>query len=325
MDDRFMNGLREEPRPEFGRSLRTRLRALEAPDTRPHWVPALAIGGAVAAMVLAFMLPSVRASAQAFLDLFRVRNFAAVPVDRDRIRMLEDQKIDLESLLGDRVETLKEPGEPRVYGSADEAGAAAGIDVREPTALPQGITLQKVEVRGDGAARVTIDTARLRSLLETLNLRDVEIPPGLDGRTVEVRVPPVVIQSYRRGEKGPAAELMQAKSPEVTLPQGVDLARLGEIGLRIVGLSADEARRFASTIDWSSTLLVPVPAGAGSFREVEVQGQRGLMVTIEEMKRPDGTRRGRQTVVLWSQADRVYGLCGNLEGVNLLAMANSLQ
>jgi hypothetical protein len=183
-----------------------------------------------------------------------------------------------------------------------------------------------VAVRGDAAARLTVDTARLRSLLETLDLRDVEIPAGIDGKVVDVRVPPVVVQSFRRGESeaGPRAELLQSKSPEVTLPSGVDLARLGEVGLRIVGLPAHEARRFASTIDWSSTLLVPVPVGAGSFREVQVRGARALFVSMETRAKT-GAPKGTRHVLLWSEGDQVFALAGNIDEVNLLQMANSLQ
>jgi len=322
MDDRFLNDLRREPRPEFASRLRDRLRTHEAVGGRPRWAPALAGGLAVAAMVVAFTLPSVRASAQAFLDLFRVRNFAAVPVDAERIRALEEKDIDIRKLLADRVETVKEPNPPREYPSVDAAGAAAGLDVREPAELPKGFAFEKVEVRGDGAARVTIDAERLRSVLETLDLRDVRVPDGIDGRVVEVRVPPIVVQSFKRGEKG-RVELIQARSPEVSLPAGIDLAQLGEIGLRIVGLSADEARRFSRTIDWGSTLLVPVPSKAGSFVEVEVRGTRGLLVTKNRHEGPASGREG--SVLLWSEGDRVYGICGNLESVNLIQMANSLR
>ena len=44
--------------------------------------------------------PSTRASAQAFLDLFRVVNIAAVPVNIDRLQQLSQQGLDIPTLLG---------------------------------------------------------------------------------------------------------------------------------------------------------------------------------------------------------------------------------
>jgi hypothetical protein len=320
MDDRFMNSLHEPPRPGFARDLRTRLRRHEE-DSRPAWVPALAGAAAAVLMVVAFTLPSVRASAQAFLDLFRVRNFAAVPVSAERIQALRQQGVDLETLLGDRFETVKGGQPPRDYPSVDAASTAAGIDALEPGELPRKLAFEKVQVREEAVARLTIDTSRLRSVLQSLDLRDVTVPP-IDGQVVEVRVPPVVRQEFSAPDGRARVELMQARSPEVTLPP-VDRARLAEVGFRVLGLPADEARRFAQSIDWSSTLVVPVPAGGGTFREVEIRGGRGLLVTIE--RQPGQGGDARRTVLLWSEGDRVFGLCGSLDSVDLMRMANSLR
>jgi len=89
MDDRFLKDARQEPRPEFARNLRERLRAQESRaevrKTSPaRFVPALAGLAAVLVAVGLFSIPAVRATAQGFLDLFRVRNFAAVEFDPSR-------------------------------------------------------------------------------------------------------------------------------------------------------------------------------------------------------------------------------------------------
>jgi len=133
---------------------------------------------------------------------------------------------------------------------------------------------------------------------------------------------PAVVQQRFRNEKR-TAELLQAKSPEITLPTGVDLAALGEIGLRILGLEHAEARRLAQTIDWRSTMLIPVPGNAGSFRQVEVSGQPALLVTAKGERKDGSPREG--TIVLWSRGDMVYALAGNLSNMDLLQMANSVQ
>ena len=83
---------------------------------------------------------------------------------------------------------------------------------------------------------------------------------------------------------------MQSRSPEVSLPPGADLAQLGEIGLRILGLDATEAHRFAGSIDWHSTFLVPVPAKEAEFRQVQVNGHPALLVTAK----PDAQARPRK-------------------------------
>jgi hypothetical protein len=122
------------------------------------------------------------------------------------------------------------------------------------------------------------------------------------------------------------ARLLTARSPEVDLPPGVDLARLGEIGLRIVGMSPSEARRFAQSIDWHGTVLVPVPMQGGNFRQVEVRGNKALLVTIggggDPNRRPD---REDGSTLLWAEGDQVFILSGNLSSEDMLEMGRSIR
>jgi hypothetical protein len=331
MDEKRLLAMRRAPRPEFARELHERLRrqgpALAAPHARraPRLGWSLAGGLAVALAVLCFTVPAVRVSAQAFLDLFRVRNFAAVSVDPARLERLKEQKLDPGSLLaGGRPEILEEPGPPRVVGSADLASAVAGFAVRVPAPPPAGLTADTITVLGAGAVRFAVDAGRLRGMLEALDLRDLAVPDGLDGQPITVRTSPTVRQRFTSERRH--VELVQARSPEVSLPAGLDLARLGEIGLRVAGLDAGEARRFARSIDWSSTLVVPVPLAVASFTQVSVHGQRGLLVRSAAPaagEDPGARRPGR--LLLWSEGDMVFALGGNLDEAAMVEMAESLR
>ncbi len=327
MDDKFLYQARRDPRPEFAESLRARLRAgpergrVRSLVFRPG--VALAVGGAALAAVALIAFPSVPAPAQAFLDLFRVRNFAAVQFDPARIEKLKTLDQNSGLMVFNQHEVIREPGPPQVYPTPEAAGSAAGIDVRTPMFLPAGLALDTVMVDGPGEARLTASESKLRSLLDALDLRDVQVPPGLDGQTVTVRKPPIVIERFRRGRT--QMTLVQARSPEVSLPAGVDLTRLGEMGLRILGLDAGEARKVAESIDWHSTLVVPVPLNASTFRRITVRGNPGLLVTTQGDFGPD--RRGHRegTVLLWSEGERVFGLMSNLGGPDLLQVAESVR
>lgn len=325
-DDRFMHALQRDPRPEHARSLWQRLRGMgpvEDETPRFAWTPALAGVAAAVALVSLFVFPSVRASAQAFLDLFRVRNFVAVTVNPDRIKALDAQKLDLRSMIGEHTQMLQEPGPRKAFLSPAAAGAAAGMFVRTPGWLPSGMSLaDTVWVQGEGRMRITADAARLRQVLDALQLGDVQVPAGLDGQTIDVHAFPAVQQRFLSERR--RAMLMQAKSPEVGLPSGVDLARLGEIALRVMGLSENEARSLAARTDWRSTLLVPVPLTAGSFREVDVNGAKGLLVSYEEPAAGDRPAR-HAVMLLWSQGEDVFAFAGNVSSDDLVQMAISLR
>ena len=332
MDDKFLYDARQEPRPEFAHDLRERLQR-QAPDRGDHaraplaarLGPAWAAMPAVLVVAALFFIPSVRASAQAFLDLFRVQNFAAVTVDPARLEQLRGQQLDVESILG-HPEMVRDPGPPRAFTSAQDAVSATGYTLRLATDAPSGLTADTTFVSGEAISRLHVDATRLRTLLTNLALDDVQIPPGIDGAEVNLRVPPAARTVYRHETR--EVMLLQAPSPEMTLPPGIEIARLGEIGLRIAGLSATEARRFAQSIDWHSTLLVPVPADASAFREVDVRGRKGLLVTLGTRPGPRASERWRHagSQLMWSDGERVYALVSEtVPDVELIQMANSVQ
>jgi hypothetical protein len=353
MDDEFLTRFRKEPRAEFARALYQKIDQPVAPGAvreRPGWTrwrlwrPALA--GAAAFIVIAsvFVVPDVRAAAQEFLNLFRVRRFVAVSVDPARFEQLENSQVDLRALIGASTEVIEKPGEPQLAGSAEEAGQLAGITVRTPSVLPQGYSLLGIKVQPQGTLRFTADTTKIQTIIDAIGASDVAIPPQLNGASVTVTKPPVVVMTYARGRDNVA--LVQARSPDVALPDGVNLRELGEIGLRVAGLPADEARQFAQSVDWNSTLVIPIPLNTSSFQQADVRGTTGLLIHTEESGK--WFTRARQTaeqaaeqmaetegipgvdparpawVLLWSEGDMVYALAGHVDRVDLMNMANSL-
>jgi len=329
MDDRDLDLLRRDPSPEFAGALRRRLRATETdePATRRRFPLRALVAAAAAVVVVASIAfsPAVRASAQAFLDMFRVRQFTAVSFDPSRLERFKqpgqapDQ--DHGMLMFAKTEKLEDPGPPRPFANLGAATPTAGFFAAKPGFLPGGYAADSVWVTGHGAARLTIDVKKLRDVLTTLDIRDVTVPDAYDGKSATVTMTPAVIQRFRNGDK--RVLVTEAASPAVQVPMDVDLARLGTIGLRILGVSAGDAERLARSIDWRSTMLVPVPSDAGSFREVTVHGAKGLMVTM--MGETKDGRRRQGAVVLWTEGDRVHAVQGPLSGEELLQMAESVR
>jgi hypothetical protein len=329
VNDDFLSKLREEPSPEFTERLEHRLRAIDeerATSLRrvPRRLSPLLSAAAVIAVVAAIVgLPPVRGAARGFLDLFRVKRFAAVPVDPERVARLQEGRLDLKAIVGEQVEVLEPAVEPELVASPEAAAELAGFRLKQPVTLPRDTTLVETRLARPGAFRLTLDAAKLQELARLMGARDVEVPPEWDGARVEVKATPVVALTYRRGSD--EFVLLEARSPAVELPPGVDLTRLGQIGLEMAGLSPEEARIFARTIDWRSTLLVPVPAEEASFREVEVGGGRGLLVTSRQ--RPKAATRGGsrwRSVLLWSAGGLVFGIDGPGNGIEILLMAQSM-
>lgn len=330
MDETSLSSLREDPSPEFASRLQASLRALDrgAPRaSRREW-PVLRIAASVAvvgATAALLAVPSVRAAAASLLARFRMVHFVAVEVDESRVAQLRSSEIDLPRLIGERVQVLQEPGPPVAAPSPEEAGAAAGIRVRVPGWLPPEVTLRAAHYRGPGRVQVVADTARLQHLLDLLGVDDVHVPPALDGQTVAIDVPAMVRLTYAN-DRGAEAHFLQGPSPELALPEGVALEALAEIGLRILGFGAEEAKRFAQQIDWRSTMLVPIPSGDARWKRVDVNGSPGLLIgrTLPATGTASPAAPAREVqMLIWSADGMVFGIRGNFRDESVLRMAYS--
>jgi hypothetical protein len=327
MDERLLEALKREPPAAFAERLRARLQAIPSPAVmrdEPAWLTRKALVAAIAVVGVAslFTIPAVRASARAFLDMFRVVNFVAIPVERERIERLRSEQLDLPHLIGEQVTVLTDSGPPVPVTSIEAAAASAGIDVRVPSTLPSESSMRSIRVTGARAVRVVASTDGLRRLLASLNIDDVDVPSDLEGQTATIQIPPVVEIMYDRGER--YFLVLQARSPMVSLPAGLDLPRLGEIGLRILGLDAAEAQRMAGDIDWHSTVLVPVPYNATSLNHVQVGEARALAIDVAMRRDADGRVEGARRI-MWSAGGRVFAVEGNVPMTDLLEVARSVR
>ena len=317
--DAWLHALQSDPSPVFKEHLRTRLRAQEpAGDTHRHWLRrALVPAAAVAVVALLISVPTVRASVAQFLSLFRVVHFVPVPVESNRLDRLEAENLEIGALIGDHVEIVQDPGPPVSVASVADAEVAAGMTLAMPQWLPENTQVIETAVMGERVVRVTASSQRLQQVMDALGINDLTVPAGLDGHIVNVRVPPVAMIRYEHGNR--RTRLFQARTPQLTLPQSVDVQALGEIGLRILGLPAAEARQFARAMDWNTTLIVPVPPTAQSFRQVNINGHLGVHIEHQ----PPG--QSPTHVVMWSMGDRVLAVVSIANIEDVMAMANTVR
>jgi hypothetical protein len=319
-NDAWLNALRSDPSPLFKARLRERLRAEEpGADTRREW-PRRALVAAAAVILVAVLIsvPGVRASVAQFVSLFRVINVVGVPVDSSHIDRLKVEQLEIGALIGEHVQVVQDPGAPVNVASFANAEAAAGMTLATPQWLPDNTQVIETAVVGERVVRVTADSQRLQQVMDALGITDLTVPAGLDGQVVNVRVPPVVMIRYDH-QNGRRSRLFQARTPQLTLPDRIDVRALGEIGLRILGLAPAEAKQFAEAIDWHTTLVVPVPPNASSFQQIEIGGHRGVLIQHQPRN------QSPTTTIVWSTPERVFALVSIQHVAEVTAMATSVR
>ena len=106
----------------------------------------------------------------------------------------------------------------------------------------------------------------------------------------------------------------------MSVPPDLNIAQVAEAGLQLAGMSADAAHAFCQTVDWTSTLVIPIPRDATSYQTVEVDGVQGTFIN-----RPQWGRRPAGYNLLWVKNGVIHSLVGRGESATAVALADSLQ
>lgn len=264
--------------------------------TRMPW-PAWAAAAAAAGVLACWAFPPLRAVALDFIELFRVERVQVAQIDPGDLPDRLQASAQLSRVLSDQVR-VEPDGVSREVASSAEASSLAGFTVRLPAAL--GVP-SRLTVEPGARVNVRLDLPRMRELLREIGRADIALPEEFDGAEVDLAIAPCVRAEFGDGDR--TSVLVQIPSPEVSAPAGFPVERMGEAILQILGMTADEAARFSRSVDWSTTLVVPLPRYGNDYEEVPVDGVTGTLI------RHHGGHEDAH-LLLWVRDGRVYALSG---------------
>jgi hypothetical protein len=326
------------PQKAWGRFTKQIMQQKEISMTK-RWfsLPLVRFGtAALVLLMLVLAFPSTRALAGELLNLFRVQQVQVVSVDFTGLEQLTGDGAlgnRFTELISDSVDMQQEPGEPVAAASAEEASQLAGFNVR----IPADMTPSQINVTSAAAFSMTLDRAKAQVLLDEAGRRDLVLPASMDGAEISVDIPASVSVAFGTCPR-PGSEvsgnteqsttqrrypdcviLAQIPSPNVNAPANLDIEALARIGLEFTGMSPEEAAELTSTVDWTSTLLVPIPRNAAVHEQVSVDGVTGTLI-----QRPSG--EGPQFALLWVKDGIIHAISGlGTNSEQALDMANSLR
>jgi hypothetical protein len=319
----------------------------------PRWRPAWGLI-AVATMVGVFFgFSPARTWAQRILAMLRVQKIAVVSFDPSTLVANTEpdsrpyQLID--QFVSDNVVVTMDPGKTDVVPSVATASQLAGFHIRTLSNLGAP---QRVQVNGEAAFQMNLNRDRIETLLDEIGRADIQIPESVNGALVAIHIPRTVLsmygdcptrQSYRtsRAQSSPGQEmaerraerkmehlsgannlncvyLIQAPSPTVSMPPDLHMADIAEAGLQLAGMSQSEAHAFCQTVDWSSTLVVPLPRNSSSYEKVKADGVEGTLIT-------ETLPQSNRYSLLWIRNGVIYSLMGRGDSSQALTLVASLK
>jgi hypothetical protein len=293
--------------------------------------------GAVALLILGLVLviPGTRAMAGELLNLFRVQQVRVIPIDFTGLEQLTG-----DGALGNQFTQLisgsmlmdQKPGDPVEAESAEQASQMAGFNVR----LPSGKTPSQIYVSDGATFRLILDRTKTQSMLAGAGRNDLVLPESLDGSDISVEIPMSASVAFgtcpKPGASGIVSEestvasrypdcvmLVEIPSPTVKAPANLDIDGLARIGLEFTGMSPEETAAFTGTVDWTSTLVIPIPNDATTYRQVSVDGVTGTLI-----QRPADDPTAKYAL-LWFKDGIIHAIAGRGNNADqALEIANSL-
>lgn len=300
---------------------------------RPVWAALmilLAAGG-----MLSF--PAGRAWAGEFLGLFRVQQVRVVPIDFSGLEQYNNDETianQFSDMFSKSITVRKEPAKPRPVAGAEEASQLAGFTVRLPSEMPEA---SQFFIQSGSAFDIMVDRGRAQSLLNELGRSDLVLPESLEGATISVDIPDGVVAAFGEcpevvvedDEKKAEEEnilkfpkctvLFEIPSPTINTPPDMNIAELAELGLEFSGMKPEEARTLTESVDWTTSMIVPIPRQNATVEEVMVDGVQGTVIKRESGYAP-------RYVLVWIKDGITYSINGyGLDVEKALEMANSLQ
>jgi predicted anti-sigma-YlaC factor YlaD len=291
----------------------------------------------VAVLALSLSFAPVRALASSFLGLFRVQQVSVLPVDTTRLNALTGHtplSAEISRVLSGSVTVTRPAGEPQEVNGAAEASQLAGFNVRLPA---DSAVAPQLTVQSGMAFQFKVDRAQAQALLDESGRQDLQLPASVDGAVVKVDVPAGVTASYGtcpnptgkqadpdvRGSAGrmfpDCVIFVQMPSPTVSTPPDLDIAQLAELGLQFSGMTAQQARDYSQTVDWASTLVIPIPQNGATYKQVPVDGVTGYLIQRPADDAPE-------YVLVWVKDGTVYAIGAlGADTAKALALANALK
>ncbi|MBG9942523.1 zf-HC2 domain-containing protein [Brevibacillus formosus] len=279
------------------------------------------VTGASAAAVLAVSLsfPQVQAAANDFLSIFRMDKVEFVKVTQEDMQELEQWiangnwgetelpgigKIWMDKNDQEKLE------ERSYYYNNKESAEKAGVKLPQ---LPKDVTVDSVDIQSPFTMHMEIDADRANKLLAQLQVEE-RFDEKLSGKRFSLKIPQM--QQVRMLVGKDNISYFVVGAPELSAPEGVDLAQLRETLLALPFIPDQVKKQMISIEDWQHTLPVPYMAdGESKMKEVKVNGQKGMLITGEH-----------NAHLMWQQDGQIHMLEGFEENADgLLDFANQLK
>ncbi len=279
----------------------------------------IAAAAVVASLGISLSFAPVRTVAAQLLTLFRVQKIETTGISIDDLNHIQrafynnGTKLNIENF--GKISSQRTGNSTQV--SWEEAQKALSFKPLKPSYLPDKMKMQpRYDLEPITNINFTLNVKNVNAVISELGGKNL-LPDGLEGKTFTLSMPQALHLSASDGGGSDIKHLslIQAPSPEIKLPEGMNVDEVRKAILDLPVIPPEVKQKLAALKDWQNTLYVPQPKN-GTTEEITVNGGSGVI--IKDGQSP--------LTLIWQKNGMLYIMNGNnISADELMKTANSLE
>lgn len=274
------------------------------------------VAAACAAMLVTtcITVEPVKAAISSALSIFRVENMKGITVTLDDIQQIQKQ---LSSGQGDisldKMGSVKLQGGKKRSSSPEDVKKLTDFAVAFPSALSDAAP--NINVVEPASMDFTLNAKNVNQIMKSYGATKL-LPDNIDGKTFRVDFASQVTMKYSSNDK--SIIIMQTKSPEITVPEGVNVDEVYNAVIEMPIIPQDLQAQLKSIKDWKNTLYVPVIES--EMTGVDINGAKGYIT-----KDYGDSEDEHESAVVWYNKGVICAVSGKLDSNEILNIARSMR
>jgi hypothetical protein len=274
------------------------------------------VAAACAALVVTVCVTvqPVRAAISNALSIFRVENVKGINVTLEDLQEIHEKLSSGQGEINlDNMGSAKLQGGKSRASSQDDVKNLPDIDVAFPTALSGAA--QSINVVEPASIDFTLNVKNVNQIMKSYGATKL-LPDNIDGKTFKVDIASQVTMNYLVKDKN--VVILQTKSPEITVPEGVNVDEVYSAVVEMPILPQNLKSQLKSIKDWKNTLYIPVVES--DMTGVDINGAKGYMT-----KDYGDSEDAHENAVIWYNKGVIYAVSGRIDSGEILKIARSMR
>jgi hypothetical protein len=256
----------------------------------------------------------VKAALSSALSIFRVENVKGITITLEDMQQIQQKLSSGQGEISlDKMGSIKMQGGERRTSSQEEVKNLTDFAVAFPSALKG--TTPTINIVQPRTIDFTLNVDNVNQIMKSYGAAKL-LPGSIDGKTFKVDFASIAAINY--SISGKPIEIIQTKSPEITVPEGVNVDEVYNAVVDMPIIPQNLQAQLKSIKDWKNTIYIPVVESKAT--EVDINGAKGYMAT--DKSNSDSTP---ETQVIWYNKGVIYSVSGKVDSKEILSIARSMK